>query len=281
MCTHKSRGGAGAGRREPRRAGAGAGPRSRRPAPLLDTTLDSVEDLGHDGRPVEVLTPENINSVQEKVLSDRRLKIREIAARLGLSKSTVHRIIHDHLHMSKSKRESMEWRFKNEKPPITEKVHQSTKKLMCTIFWDCHGILMVDFKERNTVINGAYYASLIHKLRAIKEKRRGKLAKGVLLLHDNAPVHTAFVAKAAVRECGFTEVDHPPYSPDMAPSDYFLFPNLKRDLRGKKFFNDEELEAAVLGHFEDKTSRYFYKGIQMLIQRCQKCVDIKGDYIEK
>ncbi|XP_063387674.1 histone-lysine N-methyltransferase SETMAR-like [Cydia fagiglandana] len=294
---------------------------------------ETVEDLGHDGRPVEVLTPENINSVQEEVLSDRRLKIREIAARLGLSKSTVHCIIHDHLHMSKvcarwvpkllsavqkeervkcaskflelcdenptniierlvtgdetmvlyydpeSKRESMEWRFKNEKPPIKAKVHQSSKKLMCTIFWDCHGILMVDFKE---IINSEYYASLIHKLRAsIKEKRRGKLAKGVLLLHDNAPVHTAFVAKAAVRECGFTEVDHPPYSPDMAPSDYFLLPNLKRDLRGKKFFNDEDLEAAVLGHFEDKISRYFYKGIEMLIQRCQKCVDIKGDYIEK
>lgn len=297
---------------------------------------ETVEDIGHDGRPVEVLTPETIAVIEEEVLSDRRLKIREIAARLGLSKSTVHRAIHEHLHMKKvsarwvpkllsavqrqervrcasefldlcgensktvierlvtgdetmilyydpqSKRESMEWRYKGENPPRKAKVQQSTKKLMCTIFWDFQGILMVDFKERNTVVNGEYYASLIYKLRdKIKEKRRGKLSKGVLLLHDNAPVHTAGVSKDAVRQCGFTEVEHPPYSPDMAPSDYYLFPNLKRDLRGRKFSSDEELQAAVFSHFEDKNCDYFYKGLEMLIHRCQKCVSIHGDYIEK
>ncbi|CAG5008678.1 unnamed protein product [Parnassius apollo] len=159
-----------------------------------------------------------------------------------------------------SKRESMEWRYKGGKSPRKAKVQQSTKKLMCTIFWDFQGILMLDFKERNTVVNGEYYASLIYKLRdKIKEKRRGKLSKGVLLLHGNAPVHTAGVSKDAVRQCGFTEVQHPPYSPDMAPSDYYLFPNLKRDLRGTKFSSDEELQAAVFSHFEDKKCDYFYR----------------------
>ena len=67
----------------------------------------------------------------------------------------------------------------------------------------------------------------------------------------------------------------------MAPSDYFLFKNLKSDLRGKKFTNDNDLQAAVLAHFEDKTSKYFYNGIEMLIKRCEKCIEIKGDYIEK
>ena len=59
-------------------------------------------------------------------------------------------------------------------------------------------------------MNGAYYASLLHKLRdAMKEKRRGMLSRGVHLLHNNAPVHTAAVAKAAVKECGFEEIWHP------------------------------------------------------------------------
>lgn len=57
--------------------------------------------MGHDGRPVEVLTPETIALIEEEVLSDRRLKVREIAARLRLSKTSVHRAIQDHLHMSK------------------------------------------------------------------------------------------------------------------------------------------------------------------------------------
>lgn len=130
---------------------------------------------------------------------------------------------------------------------------------MASVFWDCEGILLVDFKERNTTVTATYYASLMHQLReAIKEKRRGKLAKGILLLHDNAPVHKAQVAQAAIQECGFAEVDHPPYSPDLAPSDYFLFKNLKKNLRGKHFQDDEELKAAVLEHFDEKDKNSFF-----------------------
>jgi histone-lysine N-methyltransferase SETMAR len=296
---------------------------------------ESVEDVPHEGRPVEVLTPETINLIEQEALSDRRLKIREIAERLDLSKSTVHRALHDHLHMKKisarwvpkllsavqkqervrcanaflelcsgkeskiinsivtgdktmvlyydpeSKRESMEWRYKGEEPPRKAKVSKSTQQIMATIFWDCEGILLIDFKERNTV-NGIYYASLLHRLRQeIKEKRRGKLARGVLLLQDNAPVHTAAIAKGAVRDCGFTEIEHPPYSPDMAPCDYFLFSALKKDLRGRKFKTDDELQSAVLEHFEGKPPEYFYKGLQLLITRCEKCITVNGDYIEK
>ena len=54
------------------------------------------------------------------------------------------------------------------------------------------------------------------------------LSRGVRLLHDNAPVHTAAVAKAAVKECGVEEIEHPPYSRDLAPSDYYLFPKLRK-----------------------------------------------------
>ena len=147
----------------------------------------------------------------------------------------------------------MEWRKPGEAPPRKAKVTKSTKKIMATIFWDCRGILLTFFKERKTTVNAAYYASLLHKLRdAIKEKMRGMLSHGVCLLHDNAPVHTAAVAKAAVKECGFSEIKHPPYSPDLAPSDYYLFSKLKKDLRGRKFDDEEEVKTAVMEHFADK-----------------------------
>ena len=60
-------------------------------------------------------------------------------------------------------------------------------------------------------MNAVYYASLLHKLcDTIKEKRRGILSRGVCLLHDNAAVHMAAVAKAAVKEFGFEEMStHP------------------------------------------------------------------------
>ena len=54
--------------------------------------------------------------------------------------------------------------------------------------------------------------------------------KGVLFHQDNAPAHKSIVAMAAMPDCGFELVDHPPHSPDLAPSDYFLPPNMKKTL---------------------------------------------------
>ena len=79
---------------------------------------------------------------------------------------------------------------------------------------------------------------------------------------------------------GFQEIEHPPYNPDLAPSDYYLFSKLKKDLRGRKFDDEEEVKSAVMEHFADKGPEYFLKGIEMLVYRCEKCVEVKGDYIE-
>ena len=77
---------------------------------------------------------------------------------------------------------------------------------MATVFWDSKGIILIDYKPAGTSITGEYYANVITQLRvAIKEKRRGKLAAGVLLLHDNAPVHKSRVAQAAIHECKFEQ----------------------------------------------------------------------------
>ena len=69
----------------------------------------------------------------------------------------------------------------------------------------------------------------------IREKRRGKLSKGILLQQDNARVHTCKIAMDAVERNGYELIPHPPYSPDLAPSDYFLFPNLKKGVPWTSF----------------------------------------------
>lgn len=187
-----------------------------------------------------------------------------------------------HYYDPESKQESMQWHKKGTDPPKKFKVTPSAGKVMATVFWDSKGILLIEYKNKGETINAKSYASTLRNLReAIKEKRRGKLAAGVLLLHDNAPVLMARVSKAAVRDCGFEEINHPPYSPDLAPSDYYLFPNLKKDLRGKRFVDDEELKAAINEHFSGKEESYFLQGIDKLISRCNKCIEVMGDYIEK
>ena len=82
-----------------------------------------------------------------------------------------------------------------------------------------------------------------------------KLTRGILLFEDNAPAHTSQVAMTAATEWGFEVLSHPPYSPDMAPSDFYLFPKLKSNLRGTQFGSNEGIIAAVNEYLEDQDGR--------------------------
>ena len=114
---------------------------------------------------------------------------------------------------------------------------------------------------QKTTITGQTYANTITALReAIKEKRQGKLSADVLLLHDNAPVHMSAKSQAAIRQCGFHQLNHPPYSPDLAPSDYFLFRVMKKFLRGKRFSSDEDVKEAVTIWFQEQSRDFFSRG---------------------
>ena len=107
----------------------------------------------------------------------------------------------------------------------------SAGKVMASVFWDAQGIIMLDFLAKKSTITVGYYANLLDQLKTvIREKHRGKLSKGILLQQDNARVHTCKIAMDAVEQNGYELIPHLPYSPDLAPSDYFLFPNLKKDI---------------------------------------------------
>jgi hypothetical protein len=86
---------------------------------------------------------------------------------------------------------------------------------MTTVFWDSHGILLIDYLEKCISIIGVYYAPLLDKLKTeIVAERRHLKKKKVLLHQDNAPVHTSAVAMAKIHE--LFELNHyPPYSPDL------------------------------------------------------------------
>ena len=74
-----------------------------------------------------------------------------------------------------------------------------------------------------------YYSPLLVQLKDIlKEKHCRKITKGVLFLHDDALAHWALATQKKLAYLGFQCLDHPPYSPDLAPSDYHLFPGLKK-----------------------------------------------------
>ncbi|GBP12715.1 Mariner Mos1 transposase [Eumeta japonica] len=88
------------------------------------------------------------------------------------------------------------------------------------------------------------------------------------VLQDNASVHTARVSRQALKDTGFSEIDHAPYSPDLAPSDYFF--QFKKELRGRRFVDDNQMKMAVESHFDCKEKEYFLGGLRALYTRCEK-----------
>ncbi|CAG4977612.1 unnamed protein product [Parnassius apollo] len=130
-----------------------------------------------------------------------------------------------------TKQQSMTWKRASSPTPKNSKF-QVRRERLASVFWDAQGIIMVEYLEKGATITGSYYADQIRRLpEDIKEKRRSKLRAGVLFHQDNAPAHKAAVAMAAIQETGFELLEHPPYSPDLAPSDFYLFPRLKERLR--------------------------------------------------
>ena len=158
-------------------------------------------------------------------------------------------------YLPESKRESMEWTFSDEAAPRKMRAGTSHRScLMLTVFWDCRGILKVDFADKTVKINSNYYSTLITETRSLRRKPRGC---PLWLLQDNAPVHKSAIFTAAIEHAGFSTVHHPPYSPDLAPSDFWLFKHLKKAVRGKFFNSPDEVREAVMKFFDECDGNFF------------------------
>ena len=112
------------------------------------------------------------------------------------------------------------------------------------------------------------------------EKRHGKVTKGVLFLHDNAPADRALATQKKLAYLGFQCLDHSPYSPDLSPSDYHLFPRLKKQLKSRHFTSDAEVIAAAKIWLDGQHSDFFLSGLQTLDQRAKKYIELREDYVE-
>ena len=181
-----------------------------------------------------------------------------------------------------SKIQSKQWLPKGSPAPIKFKAEKSAQKVMATIFWDSNGVILIDFLEGQKTITAIYYKSVLEKLKtAIAAKRPGKLHRGVMFHHDNAPAHSSRLTRETLREFRWSVLPHPPYSPDLAPSDYFLFPKLKEHLKGTRFQSIEEAKTEVKTWCNSKGQEFFKEGLTRWKHRLQKCIDLNGNYVEK
>ena len=170
------------------------------------------------------------------------------------------------------------WRICAEKT----KTVLSAGKVMNTIFWDSHGIILINYLQKGKAITGEYYASLLDRFDAIlKEKRPHLSKKEVLFHHDLAPAYTRGIATAKLSDLRYKILPHPLYSANLVPSHNFLFPNIKTWFGGKRFSSNEEIIVATNEYFERFDKNYFLEGIKKLKYHYNKCIQFKGDYVGK
>ncbi|GBL84136.1 Histone-lysine N-methyltransferase SETMAR [Araneus ventricosus] len=181
-----------------------------------------------------------------------------------------------------SKQQSMEWSHTHFPVRVKAKQTLSQSKIIASVFWDRHSVLMVDFMQRGTTINAVAYGQTLRKLRtAIQNKRRGMLTDGILLLHDNARPCTAAQTRDLLDSFGWEILDHPMYIPDLAPSDFHLFRHLKHHLGGNHYNADEDVKTAMTSWLTEQAASFYEEGIQNLVVRYDKCLNKLGSFVEK
>jgi hypothetical protein len=123
---------------------------------------------------------------------------------------------------------------------------------------------------------------LVNELKpTIRSKHQGLLSKRVLLLHNITRPHVAAHTVDSLRALKFEELKHPPYSPDLAPSDFHIFGPMKEHLRGQKFADDNEVMEAVQSWIKAMPKGFFLEGIHKLVDMWTKCVAKQRYYVKK
>jgi [histone H3]-lysine36 N-dimethyltransferase SETMAR len=100
------------------------------------------------------------------------------------------------------------------------------------------------------------------------------------LLHDNAPRHKTVAVREFLAKKQVCVIQHPPYSPDLSPCNYFLFPKMKMAMKGTFYDDVEAIQAAVTRVIEAIPKTDLHKSIHALVQRVQRCIDAERTYFE-
>ncbi|UYV65965.1 hypothetical protein LAZ67_3006016 [Cordylochernes scorpioides] len=210
---------------------------------------NTLEDDKHTGRPCSSKTPESIEKVREFVANNRSASLRMMAEVLHINKETIRTILHEDLgggggggvKLNMTQRQSAKVPNGSQKtlhkPKKTRKVPSKIKTMLIT-FFDSRGIIHKEFVPAGQTITGEYYLNVLKRLIARIRRIRPEYhdEDSWCLLHDNAPSHSSLIVRRFLAKNNVCVLNHSPYSPDLAPCDFYLFPKIKLKLKGCFFF---------------------------------------------
>jgi len=136
-------------------------------------------------------------------------------------------------------------------------------KVMLIVFlWKVIG--HYEFIPRSETVNKRFYLNVLNRLREAVRKKRPEACTNTtwLLHHDNARAHASLLIREFLTKHETTVVPQPPYSSDLAPADFFLFPKLKSSLKDRRFQTVEEVEENLIRDFHTIPQNTFQDAFQ-------------------
>uniref|UniRef100_A0A1B6MR58 Tc1-like transposase DDE domain-containing protein n=1 Tax=Graphocephala atropunctata TaxID=36148 RepID=A0A1B6MR58_9HEMI len=147
---------------------------------------------------------------------------------------------------------------------------------MVITFFDYKGMVYTHSVPRGQTINGDYYKQVLATLMNDHiSRKRPELRGNWKLHHDIAHVVTEYLAKRNIQV-----VPHSPYSPDLAPCDFFLFPTAKKELKGRRFDSEQDAVKALKAILKNMSKDGFSNVFQAWQRRWDKCISLNGEYFE-
>jgi len=169
------------------------------------------------------------------------------------------------------------WQEAGLERPTRPRHHTGSKKVMITVMWSTSGIHTISMLPVGARFNKAYFHTVLDELAAkIHARRPARGTSGIRIHVDNARPH---LVGEKIEQLGMIRLEHPPYSPDLAPSDFFLFGFLKTSLQGSTFETPEELLARVSEILHGIERDVFLRVFREWISRLSRCIDGGGEYI--
>lgn len=181
-----------------------------------------------------------------------------------------------------NRRRSGQWLDIHEPPRHFPRVKTHQKKTMVTVWWSAAGVIHYNFLQPGQTITAESYCDELDEMHRKMRQQQPALVnrRGPILLHDNARPHVSQITVRKLNELGVEVLPHPPYSPDLSPTDYHLFKHFDNFLTGKTFTNPDQAKTAFVDFIESRGPAFYADGMNRLVLRWQKCTDSNGAYFD-
>jgi histone-lysine N-methyltransferase SETMAR len=156
----------------------------------------------------------------------------------------------------------------------TPKSYLHAKMVMLSVWCGVRGVIHWELLPTGSTVTADVYCEQLDRVAAKLQGKQGK----VYFLHDNARPHIAKSTRQKLLELGWTVLSHPPYSPDLAPTDYYLFRSLTDYLSEKNFDDEDDLKMDLTNFVNQKSKGFYERGILSLPERWRQVIDNNGAY---